>query len=226
MRSFSTTRRSRRWMFGAAAAVGALTMLGVAGVVELRATPSPASTESSTPAAVGPHRDAAGRHRPLPTKTSTAVAPADPAAHEVERLRALPAVAAGRRAEAIAGEAILQPDLYAAEFVRRLLTQDYRTSRESQLRWVQAESALTREPLVVGLIPAELRYRYALFRSPMPTTLPLPSLPTPSGRGLASRTDTPARRSRGSKSRWRGPTRSPPAGSPIPASRDARSQRR
>lgn len=177
MRSFSTPRRSRRWLFGATAAVGALTILGVAGVAELRATPSPASTESSTPAAVGKNREADGRHPPLPTATSTAIAPADPAAHEVERLRAMPAVAAGRSAETIAGEATLQPDLYAAEFVRRLLTQDYRTSRERQLRWVQSESALTREPLVVGLIPAELRYRYALFSVTDATDAPSP-IPT------------------------------------------------
>jgi len=63
----------------------------------------------------------------------------------------------------IAGEVAQQPDLYAAEFVRRLLSQDFRTPRSVHLRWVQAESAVTREPLVVGLIPHELRDRYAVF---------------------------------------------------------------
>ena len=72
-------------------------------------------------------------------------------------------VAPGPRAATIAGEVAQQPDLYAAEFVRRLLSQDFRTPRSAHLRWVQAESAVTREPLVVGLIPPELRDRYAVF---------------------------------------------------------------
>jgi hypothetical protein len=56
-----------------------------------------------------------------------------------------------------------QPDLYARAFVERLLTQDYTTSRDGQLAWVQAESATTNEPLVTGMVPPELRDRLALF---------------------------------------------------------------
>ena len=59
-------------------------------------------------------------------------------------------------------EARLQPDLYAAAFVHELLTQDYRTSRDQLLAWVQSESAQSTEPLVVGLTPVELRDRMAL----------------------------------------------------------------
>lgn len=57
----------------------------------------------------------------------------------------------------------MQPDLYAAEFVRRLLTQDFRTARPDLLAWVQAESAQSAEPLVVGLVPPELRDRLAAY---------------------------------------------------------------
>lgn len=52
-----------------------------------------------------------------------------------------------------------QPDLYAAEFVQRLLTQDYRRPRVEFLRWIQSETATTSEPLVVGLVPPALRSR-------------------------------------------------------------------
>jgi len=58
---------------------------------------------------------------------------------------------------AVGAEARQQPDLYAAAFVRELLTQDYRTSRNQLLAWVQSESAQSTEPLVVRLTPVELR---------------------------------------------------------------------
>lgn len=56
-----------------------------------------------------------------------------------------------------------QPDLYARAFVERLFTQDYTTSRQAHLAWVQAESARTDEPTVTGMVPPELRDRLALF---------------------------------------------------------------
>jgi hypothetical protein len=64
---------------------------------------------------------------------------------------------------AVSSQARLQPDLYAAAFTRQLLTQDYRTSRDELLAWVQSESAQSTEPLVVGLTPVELRARLALW---------------------------------------------------------------
>lgn len=81
---------------------------------------------------------------------------------ELERLRAQPVVGASSTTR-ISGDATLQPDLYAAEFVRRLLTQDYRTARPDLLAWAQAESAQSAEPLVVGLVPPELRDRLAAY---------------------------------------------------------------
>lgn len=63
---------------------------------------------------------------------------------------------------AVDAEARQQPDLYAAAFVRQLLTQNYRTSRELLLAWVQSESAQSTDPMVVGLTPVDLRDRMAV----------------------------------------------------------------
>jgi hypothetical protein len=81
----------------------------------------------------------------------------------VARLRAVEPVVPSPSTAKIIGDAAEQPDLYAAEFVRRLLTQDYRQPRVEHLRWVQAESATTTEPLVIGKVPPELRDRLAVF---------------------------------------------------------------
>lgn len=87
----------------------------------------------------------------------------DPAEYQLERLRALVPVAPAPGSAKISGEAAKQPDLYAAEFVQRLLTQDFGLSREAHLSWVQGESATTTEPLVVGLVPSDLRDRLAVW---------------------------------------------------------------
>ncbi len=82
---------------------------------------------------------------------------------DVRALEAVPVVDAPPSTQRISGESAAQPDLYAAEFVRRLLTQDYRTSRDTFVAWVQAEQAPCDEPLVVGQVPAGLRSRLALW---------------------------------------------------------------
>ncbi|KJK11745.1 hypothetical protein UB45_10835 [Terrabacter sp. 28] len=87
----------------------------------------------------------------------------DPLAADLQRLRASEPIRPGRTERRITGEAAQQPDLYAAEFVRRLLTQDYRTARAEHLAWVQSEAAQTSEPLVVGLVPEDLRGRLAVY---------------------------------------------------------------
>jgi hypothetical protein len=88
---------------------------------------------------------------------------------ELARLRATPDVTSDSALPRITGDATLQPDLYAAEFTRRLLNQDYGKSRTTWLSWVQSESARTEEPLVVGLVPRELRDRWAVFTVTDPT---------------------------------------------------------
>jgi hypothetical protein len=85
------------------------------------------------------------------------------AEQDLQRLRAVAPVKANGAPRPISGDQAHQPDLYAAEFVRRLLTQDYRSPRQTHLAWVQAESAPTTEPLVVGLVPPELRDRLAVY---------------------------------------------------------------
>ena len=42
------------------------------------------------------------------------------------------------------------------------MTQDYRTSRDELLAWVQSESAQSTDPLVVGLTPVNLRGKMAV----------------------------------------------------------------
>lgn len=85
-------------------------------------------------------------------------------AAQLNRIRHLPLVSTpGEAQPPITGDPTTQPDLFAAEFVRRLLTQDFRTPRDAHLAWVQSESTVATEPLVVGLVPADLRDRLAVF---------------------------------------------------------------
>jgi hypothetical protein len=90
------------------------------------------------------------------------VNPVDLARH-LERMRQLDVPHDRPEDPPISGEATLQPDLYAAEFVRRLLTQDYGQPRDELLAWVQAESTPVADPLVVGLVPPDLRGRFAVY---------------------------------------------------------------
>jgi len=71
--------------------------------------------------------------------------------------------ATSARYPAVGSRSRQQPDLYAAAFTAELLTQDYRSSRDHLLAWVQSESAPSTEPLVVGLTPAGLRGKLALW---------------------------------------------------------------
>ena len=102
------------------------------------------------------------QRRPRPPRAEPTASPDGAAAADLARLAQAPPVAPAPSSEAITGEAAQQPDLYAAEFVRRLLTQDYTTPRGALLSWVQLESAQTSEPLVVGLVPPALRSRMAV----------------------------------------------------------------
>ncbi|MFC7597591.1 hypothetical protein ACFQU3_19920 [Terrabacter sp. GCM10028922] len=97
-------------------------------------------------------------------------APADERGSALERelqaLRAMPPVRAAlphTRAPSISAAAKQHPDLYAAEFTRMLLTQDFRRGRDEHIARIASESATTREPLVVGLVPEDLRDKLAVF---------------------------------------------------------------
>ncbi|GAA2161043.1 hypothetical protein FHX52_3241 [Humibacillus xanthopallidus] len=124
-----------------------------------------ASGPSSSSGAIGASATRTSASLPnqtAPEPTAAARVKGDVAQAEVEQLRSVEKVSAVVTPRRISGDAAEQPDLYAAEFVRRLLTQDYSGVRTDHLAWVQAESAMTSEPLVVGLVPPELRGRLAL----------------------------------------------------------------
>jgi len=146
-----------------------LIVLGVAAVIRM------SSGSAAKPAGNSqPHQARSDAHAidpRVPPEQTPALA------DEVARLRSSQAVTpriSGIR-NRIAGEATLQPDLYAAAFVKQLLTQNYATPRSDLLSWVQAESALTTEPKVVGLIPAEQRSKWAVFSVSHGSTPPVPS---------------------------------------------------
>jgi len=125
-------------------------------------------TTSSTAAVEAP------RSGPSPTASARAQGPSQQVIADLAAIRSVSTPTAPPGTPTIIGEAASQPDLYATEFVRRLLTQDYASPRDSLLAWVNAESAPTSEPLVVGLVPTDLRDRLAIFsvtdtsRSPAP----------------------------------------------------------
>lgn len=159
----------RRLTIAAGALIGLLTL---AGWTVLR---------HSSPPTVG-NEEGQWHQQPRATATSprASIAPGSDALaaeQDLKRLRAVEPVKASGAPRPISGDQAHQPDLYAAEFVRRLLTQDYRSPRETHLAWVQAESAETTEPLVVGLVPPELRDWLAVYSvsdaangaSPVPT---------------------------------------------------------
>lgn len=182
------SRASRRgWAIVAAAAAVLLTVAVVVTFVGSRITDptEPSAGSPSSPSVVASPPPDAGSpvdNGPGPTR------PRDDSAAEVElaRLRAITPVVAGLGTPKITGEASTQPDLYAAELVRRLLTQDYQQPRAEWLRWVQAESATTIEPLVVGKVPPELRDRLAVFSvtDQGPGPAPIPSRPEWDGLAL------------------------------------------
>ena len=137
--------------------IAAMLVVGVVGVVLSRGKPPTA--RSASPAAPAPGSPSLAAPPPAPAPAPRA----DPVVSDIDRLRAVSQDLPGTPERRITGDVTQQPDLYAAEFVRRLLTQNYRASRDEHVAWVQGESAQTTEPLVVGLVPKELRGRLAVF---------------------------------------------------------------
>ena len=91
------------------------------------------------------------------------------------RIASTPRYEAKSTTPRITGAATEQADLYATEFVRRLLSRDYtKVTRGSHLAWVQAESAATTEPLVIGLVPESARDRFAVWSVTDATAGPAP----------------------------------------------------
>lgn len=137
--------------------VATLLTFGVAAVIRMSSGTAAKPAGGSQPSQVG---DQARAVEPqVPPGQAKAVA------DEVDQLRnsqpVAPRISSSRNR--IAGEASLHPDLYASAFVKELLTQNYGTPRDDLLSWVQEESAQRNEPRVVGLIPSELRSKWAVF---------------------------------------------------------------
>ena len=148
----------RKWAVGATV-LGLLALIVLAVIV----------TGHGAPTSVG-HLTVEGSS-PTAATTPSPSSPGSRAAEQqseleqsINRLRAVPPVqpATSARYAAVSARARQQPDLYAAGFVRQLLTQDYRIDREQLLAWVQSESAQSTDPMVVGLTPVDLRGRMAV----------------------------------------------------------------
>jgi len=63
---------------------------------------------------------------------------------------------------AAAADVTQGPDEFARAFATGLLNQDFRIPRSALLAWVQAHSAVSPEPLVMGLIPPSARPTWAV----------------------------------------------------------------
>ena len=166
------TTRPRQIVLAATAFVvlAALLTLGIAAVIRMSSGSAAEPAGSSQPSQA--QNDAHAVETEVPPEQAPAVA------DEVNRLRGSQPVATHifSSRSRIAGETSLQPDLYAAAFVKELLTQDYVTPRSDLLSWVQAESAVTTEPEVVGLIPSELRSKWAVFSVSEGQAPPVPTI--------------------------------------------------
>lgn len=137
----------------------AVALLVTTAVVLFTWEPSPRHTNPSAT----PKSPAAAPTESQPTTTPGTAAAVDMLEQDLQGLRAVRLIGVANPPAPITGTAATQPDLYAGEFVRRLLTQEYVSPRNDFLAWVQADSAQSSEPLVVGLVPTELRDRLAIY---------------------------------------------------------------
>lgn len=168
--------RSRiAWICGIALLVLAVMALVAAAAIRLSAARGKPNTGDLRPAPSATHPT----EEPLPDRGVVDPTRSATAAQEVAHLKAAPEVApqVSTRLPRITGPAARQPDLYARAFAARLLTQDFRSPRADLLAWVQAESAQTTEPTVIGLVPAALRHKWAVFS--LTDDQPTPPIPTP-----------------------------------------------
>lgn len=156
MREFTTALSLRARIIG----LGSVLIL----VLAILALTGTAMTTSSPPAEVAPTRTAP------PPMAVPAISPPNLGQSvaldgQIARLRDMtpptPTTPTGPRS--ITDEASEHPDLYAREFVKHLLTHDYRTPRTQLLAWVQSEAVQTFEPLVIGMVPPQLRDKWAVF---------------------------------------------------------------
>ena len=169
-----------RWQPRSQLVIAAVCVLAVAaGTILMVALAAP--RDASTPPTPSPARSGVVAAQPTPggVPIPEPLASNPVAAKEITALRkvTLPTVASNREQQIGPGSR-QHPDLYAAEFVRALLTMDFRQARDEHLAWVAGESVPTAEPLVIGLVPPELRDRLGVYSVTDSATGPAP---VPSG---------------------------------------------
>jgi hypothetical protein len=167
----TATPRPRKIAMGATVFVVLVALLTLGVVAVLRVSSGPAAKTARSSAASQARNNALRVDPQVPPQQTGAVV------DEVSQLRGSQPVAPADSSShhLISGEATLQPDLFAAAFVKELLSEDYATPRSDLLSWVQAESSRTTEPTIVGLIPIELRPKWAVFSVGEGSTPPVPA---------------------------------------------------
>jgi hypothetical protein len=178
---------ARRSVWVATGAALALTVLILGSSVVLRSS-TREHTHRTTEAG---HRESANIHGGATPSSS----PDDSGAlaSDLVRLAAAPVVraATSRDYPAVPDSQRAQPDLYARAFATQLLTQDYRTGRAGLVAWVQSETVPTSEPLVVGLVPDQLRPKLGVWTVTDSTDDTAPPIPTEADwRAWAARSGT------------------------------------
>jgi len=185
--TFAAMPTARRVALLACGATLALTVLILGSSVVLRSS----TREHTHPTTEAGHQESAKVHGGATPSSS----PDDSGAlaSDLVRLAAAPVVrpATSRDYPAVPDSQRAQPDLYARAFATQLLTQDYRTGRAGLVAWVQSETVPTSEPLVVGLVPDELRPKLGVWTVTDSTDGTAPPIPTEAGwRAWAARSGT------------------------------------
>jgi hypothetical protein len=141
MRSLAGRSARMRWALGTTGLV-VLSVLAVTAVVNRQPT-----TTSAGPSAGGGSSPRTVTAQPSSVARSLTSAQQLELEQNISRMRGVVPVdaAESRQYPAVGAENRRQPDLYAAAFVRELLTQDYKTGRDQLLAWVQSESAQSTE---------------------------------------------------------------------------------
>jgi hypothetical protein len=185
--TFAAMPTARRVALVATGATLALTVLILGSSVVLRSSTRD-HTHRTTEAG---HQESANIHGGATPSSS----PDDSGAlaSDLVRLAAAPVVrpATSRDYPAVPDSQRAQPDMYARAFATQLLAQDYATARAELVAWVQSETVPTSEPLVVGLVPDELRPKLGVWTVTDSTDGTAPSIPTEAGwRAWAARGGT------------------------------------
>ena len=177
--NLTTTQAGRRLLVAAAALVTALVLAVMVSALIIRSQDQPRSRApqlgSADRRSPAPDAPASGDRGGLTDAQSAAVN------RDVAALAGTPVVLARTSAgyPAVPDAQRAQADTYAAAFATELLRQNYRVPRGQLLAWVQSESTTSSEPTVVGLVPAALRSRLAVYSLTVPSADGTDPVPVP-----------------------------------------------